>query len=275
MHTHRIRLGAEVAALFLFGLPVAQAGNAEAVSFPSSNTTIHGLLYKPAGNGPFPTVVYYGNFPGDPSDPSDLPSTPVSFPVEPVSFETVAVQFTSQGWAFFALYRRAPRGMTRGESRSDALEDQIEWYKTSAHDDRAAALAWLQRQSFVRPHQISVMGNARGGIEAVLEARNDSYCAVVDAGGAAFFWDYQPMQQLLLDAVKSSRAPILFIQATNDLTLESSQVLYDAMLSVGKSPALHFYPAFGASPADAHSFLWQEPQIWSEDVVGFLNTSCR
>jgi dienelactone hydrolase len=274
MHTHRIRLGAEVAALFLLGLPVAQGGNAEAVSFPSSDTIIHGLLYKPTGNGPFPTVVYYGNFPGN---PSDLPLTPssASFPAEPASFETVAAQFTSQGWALFALYRRAPSGMGRGESRSDALEDQIEWYKTSGHDDRAAALAWLQRQSFVRPHQISVMGNARGGIEAVLEAQNDSYCAAVDAGGAAFVWDYQPMQQLLLDAVKSSRAPILFIQAKNDLTLESSQVLYDAMLSVGESAALHFYPAFGASPADAHSFLWEEPQIWREDVVGFLNTNCR
>jgi hypothetical protein len=83
MKAHRARLVAEVAALLLFALPVARAGDAEDISFPFGNIRIHGLLYKPAGNGPFPTVIYYGNFPGSPSDPSSNPAS-ASFPVEPV-----------------------------------------------------------------------------------------------------------------------------------------------------------------------------------------------
>ena len=263
-----------IVTLLAFASAIAVAGEAEQITFFSRDKTLHGLLYKPTGDGPFPTVVYYGNFPGN---PSDLPpaSSLASFPIEPSSFESVATQFTTRGWAFFALYRRAPQGLARSASRSDSLEAQITWHKTSAHDDRAAALIWLQQQPFVRLRSISVVGNAIGGIEAVLEAQNANYCAVVDAGGATFIWDYQPVQQLLLDAVTNSRAPILFIQAQNDLTLQSSQVLYDAMLAAGKPAALHYYPALGTSPADAHSFLWQEPRIWGDDVVGFLNANCR
>jgi len=46
--------------LILLLLPTASvvASAAEVVMFPSGEITLHGVLYKPEGSGPFPVVVY-------------------------------------------------------------------------------------------------------------------------------------------------------------------------------------------------------------------------
>ena len=46
--------------LFAFLLsPLALAAvNVDIVTFPSGEITLHGVLYKPEGAGPFPAVVY-------------------------------------------------------------------------------------------------------------------------------------------------------------------------------------------------------------------------
>jgi carboxymethylenebutenolidase len=75
--------------LFLVALvsPVAQV-----VAFPSGNLTLHGYLYKPIGEGPFPAVVYnHGSAPGNYSDEAINHLGPV---------------FAGHGWVFFAPYRR-------------------------------------------------------------------------------------------------------------------------------------------------------------------------
>ncbi len=45
-------------------LPLVLSGT-ETVTFPSGDITLHGVLYKPEGSGPFPAVVYnHGSAPG-------------------------------------------------------------------------------------------------------------------------------------------------------------------------------------------------------------------
>lgn len=53
------------AAMLSLIAPSLHAKTPEVVSFPSGDKMLHGLLYKPAGSGPFRTVLYnHGSAPG-------------------------------------------------------------------------------------------------------------------------------------------------------------------------------------------------------------------
>ena len=70
------------------GLPSAT----EIVSFPSSDLTLGGVLYKPEGDGPFPAFLFnHGSAPGRLNDQA---------------FEAVGPLFRGRGWVLFAPYRR-------------------------------------------------------------------------------------------------------------------------------------------------------------------------
>src|SRR5438132_12328687 len=79
-------------ALFALLLLPSVLAVAETVTFPSGEITLHGVLYKPEGAGPFPAVVYnHGSAPGMLSNEA---------------FEALAPVYVSRGWVFFAPYRR-------------------------------------------------------------------------------------------------------------------------------------------------------------------------
>jgi dipeptidyl aminopeptidase/acylaminoacyl peptidase len=81
-----------LALLFLLPSSSSAAVAAETVTFQSGNITLHGLLYKPEGTGPFPAVLYnHGSAPG-------MLSTE--------AFEAIAPAYVERGWVFFAPYRR-------------------------------------------------------------------------------------------------------------------------------------------------------------------------
>jgi carboxymethylenebutenolidase len=139
-----------------------------------------------------------------------------------------------------------------------------------------AALAWLQRQSFVEPQRIAVAGTSFGGIETVLGAEKGSYCAAVDFAGAAMSWRRAPLiQSLMIHAVQNSRVPIFFIQTENDYDLAPTRVLSDAMKKAGKKFEVKIYPPFGAAKIDGHTFGYFGGSVWGNDVFRFLNSDCR
>lgn len=97
-----------------------------------------------------------------------------------------------------------------------------------------AGRAWLQRQPFTQADQIAVMGNSFFGIEAVLEAADNGYCAAVDVAGGAESWSLTPtLQETMKRAVRKSRTPISFVQAENDFDVAQRRALYDAMRLAG------------------------------------------
>jgi carboxymethylenebutenolidase len=64
----------------------------EISSFQNGSLTLHGVLYKPEGAGPFPAVLYnHGSAPGM---------------LNNQAFEQLGPLFASRGWVFFAPYRR-------------------------------------------------------------------------------------------------------------------------------------------------------------------------
>ncbi len=247
----------------------------ETVSFNSGNKVLHGLLYKPAGAGPFPTVLYnHGSAPGL---------------LNNQAFDLIGPMFTARGWAFFAPYRRGQglssdagayiqddiqTAQVRG-GEALAAQTMVRLLSTEQLQDQMAALAWLKKQPFVRPTEIAAMGNSFGGIETVLGAEQGDYCAAVDASGGAESWDKAPsLRDMMQQAVQHARAPILFFQATNDFNLAPSRILYGAMKAANKPAQIRIYPPYGHSPQEGHTFAYRGASIWIDDVVRFLKQNC-
>jgi dienelactone hydrolase len=255
---------------------LAPTAASEAVSFNSGDKVLHGFLYKPAGQGPFPTVLYnHGSSPGL---------------VNNQAFDLIGPLFTARGWALFAPYRR---GQGTSSDAGPYVMDEIEAARargglalaaqtmvrllgTEQLQDQMAALAWLKKQPFVRPTQIAAVGNSFGGIETVLGAEQGGYCAAVDASGGVESWDDAPgLQTVMLHAVQQSTVPILFFQADNDYNLAPSRTLYAAMKRLKKPAEIRIYPPYGATHADGHSFTYRGASLWIDDVVHFIAASCR
>ncbi|MDR6871980.1 dienelactone hydrolase [Bosea sp. BE125] len=248
---------------------------AEAVAFPSGDKLLHGYLYKPAGPGPFPAMLYnHGSAPGD---------------LNTQAFDAIAPVFVAHGWAFFAPYRRG-QGLSadagpyimdeikgaRARGGTEAAAETLLRLLTTDHlNDQLAALAWLKQQAFVRPDAIAVMGNSFGGIETVLGARNGAYCAAVDAAGGAESWDEAPaLRDTMTWAVREASQPILFFQAENDVTTAPSRELFAARKAVGRPAEIRIFPAFGASSREGHAFPYRGVDIWKDEVIRFLERHC-
>src|SRR3989440_5200799 len=186
-------------ALFALLLLPSVLAVAETVTFPSGEITLHGVLYKPEGSGPFPAVIYnHGSAPGMMSKEA---------------FAALGPVFTSHGWVFFGPYRR---GQGLSASAGPYIGDQIAaaekaggvsaaaatmvlLLETDHLDDQFAALAWLRKQSFVQPSRIAVAGNSFCGIENVVGAERGGYFAGIDFAGGAPSLGAAPGVQALMN----------------------------------------------------------------------------
>jgi carboxymethylenebutenolidase len=248
---------------------------AETVTFPSGALTLHGSLYRPRGAGPFPAVLY------NHGSASGMASVQAADALGPV--------FAARGYLFFMPYRR---GQGLSADAGPYLLDQVETAKKAGGeragaaeavrllehehlDDQLAALAWLKARSDVAPEQVAVMGTSFGGIETVLGAEKGTYCAAVDASGAAMSWAEAPeIQESMKRAVRSSRVPVMFVQAENDFDLTPSRALAAEMVAAGKRAEVKIYPAFGATKQEGHTLGYFGAAVWGEDVFRFLGESC-
>jgi hypothetical protein len=109
---HSARIDQEMAKLgsliplSLLLLPLLCA--ADIVTFPSGEITLHGVVYRPEGRGPFPAVVYnHGSAAGM---------------LRREVFEAFGPVFASHGWVFFGPYRR---GQGLSTSAGPYIGDQI------------------------------------------------------------------------------------------------------------------------------------------------------
>src|SRR4051812_27195364 len=81
----------------------------EEVTFQSGDLALRGVVYKPAGPGPFPAVLYnHGSAPGMLSSQS---------------FEAIGPLFAARGWVFFGPYRR---GQGLSASAGPFIRDQLD-----------------------------------------------------------------------------------------------------------------------------------------------------
>jgi len=257
------------------GLAGVAAPASEIVTFSSGTLKLSGVLFKPAGAGPFPAVLYnHGSAAGMLSQQA---------------FDALGPVFVRHGWVFFGPYRRgqglsAHAGPYIGDEIDKARKHggvaagaatMVRLLETDHLDDQLAALAWLRTQLFASPTRIAVAGNSFGGIETVLGAERESYCAAIDSAGGAESWALAPqLQTTMTRAVRNARAPIFFFQAENDWSLEPTKLLSEAMNQAGKPFVAKIYPSFGKSRQDGHTFGYFGSAVWEQDVFQFLEHRC-
>src|SRR5215831_5094000 len=119
--------------------------NKRHVTFPSGDLTLAGYVYKPAGDGPFPAVLWNHGSEPDPGGRAE--------------FDSVAAVFVPAGFVVFAPMRRG-HSDSQGEYIRDAIEREssvagpaagmrlgAQLLETSQVDDQLAGLAFLKTQA--------------------------------------------------------------------------------------------------------------------------------
>jgi dienelactone hydrolase len=235
----------------------------DVVAFPSGARTLHGFLYRPLGEGPFPAIVFnHGSekLPGNKSGQAEF--------------------YVKHGFALFVPHRR---GQGRSQDAGEYIEDV--WAKNghdpgvfvdelvAQSDDVMSAVAYVRALPFVSAEKVAVAGCSLGGIESLLAAeRGTGVVAAVDFAGGAMTWDSNvPLQERMKVAARAAKVPVFFLQAENDFNTAPSKVLSEEMRGAGKPMRVHVFPPNGTTHMDGHGFCaGGEHPPWGDEVLAFL-----
>ncbi|HET9158907.1 MAG TPA: dienelactone hydrolase family protein [Myxococcaceae bacterium] len=150
---------------------------AQQVEFQSGQLRLHGLLWLPAGSGPFPAVVFnHGSGGATAGVTAGMPIAEAAARLAPL--------FTRRGFAFFYPFRRgqgpsadvAPfmqdlltrEEQAHGKEARRHLQDTL--MQTEQLDDVLAALAFVRTVPEVDAQRLVVAGHSFGGQLSVLAA---------------------------------------------------------------------------------------------------------
>jgi dienelactone hydrolase len=245
---------------------------AQAVGFPSNGLTLRGWVYKPAGSGPFPAIIWNH---GAEKTPSARPE--------------LGLFCTQHGYAFFVPVRHG-HNPSPGEYFGDTIQDYIASGEDRAaiqkkvvalaaesNEDVVAALTWLKKQSYVIPDEIGVAGVAYGGLQSLLAAeRGLDLRACIAFSPAAMSWSNREIRQRAIEAVQHCNAPIFLLQSENDYTLGPSEILGPMIREKDGKNVAKVYPAFGSTHAEAEIGFacWEEGiKIWGSDFLDFMKAA--
>jgi acetamidase/formamidase/dienelactone hydrolase len=247
----------------------------EQVTVVSGSKMLRGLIWRPAGQGPFPAVLFnHGSY----------------LRADAMSPETPAIVgplFARHGYAFLFFFRQgiglsADQGTADGDLMQRAYEQrgnearnrvQLDLLNGEELDEVRAALQFLLRRPEVDPRRIGVVGHSFGGsLSLVLASVAPDVRTTVVFGPAAASWERSPgLQRRLIDAVRRTPIPVMFVQAENDYSIAPGKALAAEMDRAHTPHALKIYPPFGATAAEGHNLVFGSPSTWEADVFAFLD----
>jgi len=231
----------------------------ELVTFTSGSLTLHGFLFRPAGPGPFPAIVFnHGS--------EKLPGAK----------NGQALFYVNHGFVLFVPHRRghgrsSDAGAYIGDTpaTSPAFSDAL----VAQSDDVMAAVAYVASLPYVDTKRVAVSGCSLGGIESLFAAeRGTGIVAAIDFAGAAATWAINPtLQERMKSAARNARVPVFFLQAENDYDTTPSRVLSDEIKKAGKRVRVHVFPPNGTTHEDGHAFcIGGGRPPWGNEVLAFL-----
>jgi len=235
----------------------------EEVTFPSGNLQLHGFLWRPAGAGPFPAILWNH---GSERHPTAQPG--------------LAGFYTGHGYLFFVPHRRG-QGRSPGPYIQDQLaispryvrpERMIELQEID-NADVIAALAYLRSQPFVDPARIAISGCSYGGIQTLLAGEHPlGVVALIPFAPGAMSWERAPaLQWRLRQAVVRATAPIFLLQAANDYSLGPAFELSREAERHHADFHAKVYPPQGTNRRAGHGeFCTAATDVWGNDVLAFL-----
>ena len=245
----------------------------ERVTFKSGGLTLVGFLFKPAGAGPFPALVWNH---GSERSPGTMRQ-----------FDAVAAIFVPAGYVVFAPMRRG-----HGDSEGPYIMDQLRRGRDShasgslavrllegEHlDDQLAGQAYVERLPYVDPQRLVVAGCSFGGIQTLLAAeRGAGYRAAVAISPGALSWNGNaPLRERLVAAVRKAEIPVFLIQPPKDASLEPSRVLGAELERRGKPNAVKVYAPDMPEDEQGHCFGGARGMhVWAQDVLSFFAAVLR
>ena len=250
------------------------------VDFPSGTLRLEAYLWKPAGRGPFPAVLFCHGSGGN------TPDTTAGMPIVEAA-NRLAPVFVKHGYAFLYPFRRgqglsadqAPfmQDVLRREEEKNGKQArerlQFKLLTTDQLDDVMAALAFLKTLPGIEVHRIAVVGHSFGGQLTLLAAERDSTIpAAVSFAGAAASWERSAeLRDRLLIAVRKARAAMMLIHAENDYSTIAGRVLAEELERLHKPHSLKIYPRVGLTSEDGHNMVYEAIPAWEEDVFRFLD----
>jgi dienelactone hydrolase len=248
----------------------------DTVSIHSGELILKGLIWFPAGRGPFPTVIFcHGSYATD-----DTTHKPIS------EASALGPLFAERGYIYLALFRRGV-GLSKyqGVNSADLMEKafkqngqegrnavQLQQLETDQLQDMIAGLTYLRKRQDVDLRRMAIIGHSFGGSLTLLVAEQETYLrAVIIFSGGGYSWNLSPsLRTRLISADKNIDAPIMFIHAQNDYSTTPGYVLDSILNRLNKQHTLKIYPEFGHSANQAHNIIFLSPQTWEADVFGFL-----
>lgn len=284
--------GCLVALGITVALAISSAGQAQVagprqpstVEIRSGGLHLKGFLWKPAGRGPFPAVVFnHGR-----SDAARQHHVQLGLTLEQVA-QAVGPVFVRHGLVFLFPFRRgegpsADQGPFIGDllQREEAAKGaeargrlQVALMTGDHLQDALAALSFLERLPYVDARRVAVAGHSFGGQLALLEAsRHRTVRAAVTFGAAAASWEGSPeLRDRMIEALGALSVPVMLIQAANDYSLSASSAMERELSRLSKPHVRKIYPAFGPTPAHGHNFLYLDIARWEPDVLAFLDAN--
>jgi carboxymethylenebutenolidase len=256
----------------------------ESVVIRSCSATLHAMLWRPQGRGPFPAILLNHGSGRTGEDLQRLGQYDRNA-------ETLGPVFARHGYVFLYLYRRGVGPSTdqganavdlmnressaHGQDARNAL--QLQLLEGREMGDAQAALAFLRARPYVDAGDIALVGHSFGGSLTLLMAeREPNLRAVVVFSAAGYSFDrYPELRERLLAAVDHIAAPVFFIHAENDYSLSSGKVLDARRELIGKPHRLKIYPPIGDTVDEGHDFLHLGVNIWEPDVFAFLGDNMR
>jgi carboxymethylenebutenolidase len=260
------------------------SGGPETVLIHSGSATLHAMLYRPLGRGPFPAILLNH---GSGRTPEDLKR----LGLYEHNAETLGPVFARHGYVFLYLFRRgvglstdqganaidlmSSESAAHGQEARNALQMQL--LENREMDDALSALKFLRALTYVDAKDVAAIGHSFGGSLTVLLAeREPNLRALVVFSGAGYSFDRSPeLRTRLLAAMDHIAAPVFFIHAENDYSLSSGKVLDARREQIGKPHRLKIYPPIGHTVDDGHDFLHLGVNIWEPDVFAFLDENMR
>jgi carboxymethylenebutenolidase len=182
----------------------------------SGGVRLKGLLWRPAGRGPFPAVVFHHGRSATPRQHNlELGQT-----LEQAA-QILGPVFVRRGFVFLYPFRRgegpsADQGpfigdLLQRDETAKGLEArrqlQVVQMTTDHLQDAGAALSFLKNLPYVDKRRVAVAGHSFGGQLPLLEAAHDrTVRAAVTFGAAAASWDGSPeLRDRLIEAVRDSQ----------------------------------------------------------------------
>lgn len=251
----------------------------DTVAIRSGRLTLRGVLWRPAGSGPFPGVLFnHGS--SSAADPTSIQAPATLGPV-----------FARHGYVFLFLFRQGI-GLSRGQGTADGdvmnrafaadgmrgrNRVQLQLLEGEELNEVLAGLAFLRALPTVDPKRVAVVGHSFGGsLTLVLAARDTTIRAAVAFGPAAASWEQSPdLRAQLFAAVDKAHTPLMFIHAANDYSVVPGKVLAAEMERLHREHVLKIYGKIGTTAREGHSLIYLNVPAWERDVFRFLDTHLR